>query len=187
MSFGKNGLKVKINNILNSTTILETSKRIFYEIKTLQNTPTLTKTSKNYKINYKTLNQQFIFYLIKLVCTTKRTTQNYYQYRQAYLKIFQLVLKIFLFNKKQFIFKTGEMSAQKRFEKQNLFPKNFMSLSPKLFTEFAKGQLSTTSFISLTPNNFNKTLQKSLLNLIEIVIKRYKYNILGIKIICVGK
>ena len=175
------------NNIINSTSILNTSKKMLYDIKSLQNTTIVTKTSKNYKVNSKYLNQQFFFYLLKIVCTTKRTTQNFYQYRKNYLKVFQNILKFFLFNHKQLIIQLSDMNKQKKFEKQVHFDKKFMSLSPTLITEFVNSQLSTTTFINLTSNNFNKTLQKSLLNLIEIILQRFKYNILGVKIICVGK
>ena len=76
------------NNIINSTSILNTSKKMLYDIKSLQNTTIVTKTSKNYKINSKYLNQQFFFYLLKIVCTTKRTTQNFYQYRKILINRF---------------------------------------------------------------------------------------------------
>lgn len=166
---------------------LTTSEKIFYKLKIMQNAVSLTKTSKNYKINSKALSQQLFFFFFKLICTTKRTAQNYYHYRQSFLQIYQTILKKFLLNQEQLFFQIGNIESQSRYQKYKLFKTQFLTLSPKFFTEFAKNQLSTTNAVNLTPNNFNKTLQKSLLKLIEIFLNKFKYDILGIKIICVGK
>ena len=147
----------------------------------------LTKTSKNYEVSSKILNQQFFFYLLKLVCTSKKNVQNFINYKQTYLQIFRSIFKIFLINHKQLNFHVTNIDAQKKFQKFKTFKSRFLTLFPKVFTEFAKNQIAATSAVSLTSNSFNRSLQRNLLKLIEIILRKYRYDILGIKLICSGK
>jgi len=68
-----------------------------------------------------------------------------------------------------------------------MFQSKFLTFYPKLLTEFAKQQLATTNNTPFTSTNFNKNLQKNLLKLIEIILKKYPYKIIGVKLICSGK
>ena len=79
------------------------------------------------------------------------------------------------------------MDSQLLRSKNKSIEKQLLTITPKIFTEFAKNQLLTTNAINLTPNNFNKALQQSLSRLIENFLLKFKYNITGIKIICLGK
>jgi hypothetical protein len=153
----------------------------------MQNSLTLFKTSKISKINFKTLNHQFFFQFVKLICTTKRTAQNYYQYRNSYLNVFKTLFKLFLLNQPHLFYNAGKMDSQLLRSKNKSIEKQLLTITPKIFTEFAKNQLLTTNAINLTPNNFNKALQQSLSRLIENFLLKFKYNITGIKIICLGK
>jgi len=175
------------NQVINTAVLLTTNKKIMFDLKMLQNAMLLTKTSKNYKINCKIVNSHFFFFLIKIICTGKKSVQNFFRYHQSYLQIFRSVLKIFLLNQRPLLFHLVNMETQKTFSKYKTFKSQFLTLSPKIFTEFAKNQIAATSAVSLTSSNFNKSLQKSLLTLIEIILRAFKYDILGLKIICQGK
>jgi len=107
---------------------------MLYNLKIIQNSLLFLKTSKIYKINYKILNQQFFFHLIKTICSTTRTAQKFFNYRQTYLKIFKDILKHLLFKQKQLTFNVGNIKNQKILKKQNFFNSKFLTLSPKIFT-----------------------------------------------------
>ena len=79
------------------------------------------------------------------------------------------------------------IKTQKQIIKQKKFKSNFLSLYPVIFTLFTKIQLSVLEPNNLVYNVFGKNLQKSLLNLIEIFLRLFKYQIIGIKLICSGK
>lgn len=176
------------NNIINSTKILTISKIIMYNLKILQNTLQSIKTSKIYKINSKIVKQHFFFFLIKLFCCKKTTkdpnTQIFIKYQSSHLEIFKKILKKFLVNKFLLKHSINKMKKQKTLKKDKF---NFLSLSLKIFTEFAKNQINSLNYINYTQTTFSKNLQKNFVNLLQIILNKYKYDISGIKIICFGK
>jgi hypothetical protein len=109
----------------------------------------------------------------------KKSTQNYESYQQNFLKFYSLILKFFLLNQKQLQFLLIKMDLRKIL-KTKVFKTKLLSISPIIFTEFIKNQLKTS-------NKFNNNLQRNIINFVEIIFKNFKYDILGLKIICAGK
>ena len=174
------------NLIFNAANIKKTHKKLFYCLKATQNNMFLIKTSKNYKINLKTLNQNFFFFFTK-VLIPNISIQHFYNYRDAYLKLFVKFLEKYLFISNKLQYNLGFIQNQKKLNQSLLFHANFITLSPKIILNFAKTQLTKVDIISVLANNFNKTLQKSILKLVEILLKNYNYKIIGLKIICLGR
>jgi hypothetical protein len=83
--------------------------------------------------------------------------------------------------------KISNIEAQKKVSTYSKIKRSFQLMSPKIVTEFAKIQLTENATVSLKKNNFNKNLQGNLLNFINFFLTEFKYDILGIKIICLGK
>jgi len=175
------------NQIVNNSTILEISKNILYDLKILQNNTSLTKTSKGFSVNCKILDQQLFFYLVKFLCSTKKTSHLFNSYYQAYINILKSINKKLILNHKSILQQFTTIKTQKQIIKQKKFKSNFLSLYPVIFTLFTKIQLSVLEPNNLVYNVFGKNLQKSLLNLIEIFLRLFKYQIIGIKLICSGK
>ena len=174
------------NSMLNSVNILTTYQKLLFHLKIMQNNNFLLKSSKTYKISLKTLNQNFYFFFFKILILNK-STQHFYNYRDSYLKLFSKVLKKYLFISNKLENNLGSIQTQKKLNKSLFLKSNFITLSPKIFLDFAKIQLKKNDIITILTSNFNKTLQKSILKFIEIVLKNYNYDIIGLKIICSGR
>jgi hypothetical protein len=124
--------------------------------------------------------------LVKILCFNKKSVQqNIYQYRKSYIKIVEQLFRALLLNQKQFQIKISNLILLQKYLKLNLLNKQYLLLSPKIFTEFIKKQLKLTNLLNIKQNNFGNSLQNKLLKLIQKVIYLFKYDILGIKIICV--
>ena len=96
-------------------------------------------------------------------------------------------MKFFILNRKQLLVNFGDIKKQKVLQRNKFFNKQFLILSPRIFTNFIKKQLTTISFLSWTSINFNKNLQKNILKVIRTNLRLFKFNIIGLKIIISGK
>jgi hypothetical protein len=85
------------------------------------------------------------------------------------------------------IYRISDIESQKKLPLYDKTKQSFQLMSPKIITEFAKIQLTENDHVSLKKNNFAKNLQGNLLNFINLFITEFRYDILGIKIICSGK
>jgi len=172
---------------MNTSNILDTNNNISYKLSLGQNNATIAKNSKTYKINYKIMDQRFFFYFTKLISASRRSIQNFYKYRTDFFNVLQASFKLFLLNQKQLNHNVCTIQTKKNHKgsKNNTQLRSFMS--PKIITEFAKIQMSESSYVNLKKSNFSKNLQGNLLNFINLFLLEFKYDILGLKIICSGK
>lgn len=145
------------------------------------------KNSKDFKINYDILDQRFFLFFTKLICSSKRTIQNFYNFKGDYVSTFQSLLKQFMLSQKHILYSVSKTEAQKKFNFYNQFKRPFLFFFPKLFTEFVKLQLMETKIVNLKKNNFNQNLQGNLVNFVNYFLSEFGYDILGIKIICGGR
>jgi hypothetical protein len=178
------------NQIANSKLLKKTEKNILFNIKLTQNAMTLTKTAKKTKLSSKMLNLHFFLFMIRFFVIgpiKKQTTQKFMQYKESHLNAIKSVLKIFTLNNLSKLSFFNDISTQKALESINISFSKFLTLSPVIFANFIKNLLANTDWLNITPNNFNITLQKNLIVLIERVLQKFKYHIYGIKIICLGR
>ena len=175
------------NNVLNLSNILYASKNIAFNLRLTQNIIRAVKTSKNYKINSVMLNQKFFIDLFKGICITKKTTNNFISYHKKCIRLFCMIFKGFMLTQNQLSYNLTDINAQKFLWKNKMFKSKFLKLFPKIFTEFSKIQLTTIDHLSFHGNNFGLSLQKKLINLLNVFLKIFKYDLLGIKILCFGK
>merc|ERR1712196_765923 len=166
---------------MGTSTILTLNKNFLYRLQIMQNQMALTKASKDYKVSCNILNQQFFFDFIRLLTTSKKIGQNSNSYNQAFLQVFQSVFKSFLINQQQLTLNITNIAAQKKLQKSKTFKSDFLMLAPNIFTEFIKNRIAAISLVNTGSNNFSGSLDRNLLKLIEIFLRKFKYNILGVK------
>ena len=124
----------------------------------------------------------------KLVNSSKRTIQHFYQYKQNNIKTLQLILLNFLINRKQQTHNVTSVQNSKAFKVLNSKKMTSVQvLSPKLITEFIKKQLTEIGYSTLKKGNFGNNLQGNIVNFLHYLLREFKYNLLGIKIICLGR
>jgi hypothetical protein len=152
-----------------------------------QTNTVIIKNSKIYKTSNEILDQRFFFNFVKFLIISKRSIQKFYQFKIEYFDLFKSILKIFFLNQNQLINIKPALELQNKFKIQNNIKRPFLFLSPKIITEFAKIQMAQTQHIKLNKNNFATNLQTKLLNFIAYFLTEFKYDIIGLKIICTGK
>jgi type IV secretory pathway VirB6-like protein len=175
------------NMVGNTTKVLETNNTMIQKLSINQSNAMVTKSSKQYNLYYELLDQRFFFYFTKLISASKRAMQNFYRYKSEYIALTQTLLKVFFLNQKQLKHNISSLEAQKKIKLHKRFTRSFLSMSPKLITEFAKSQICETGIVNLKKNNFTKNLQGNLVNIVKYLLLEFKYDILGLKIICSGK
>jgi hypothetical protein len=139
----------------------------------------LIKNSKTYQQNYPILNKKVFFYFVKLIFFSNKTLQNYYDYKKIYVQFYKVLFKRFFLYQKQLVLKIANEARR--------FNNSFLIIHPKLLAEFLKMQMTSPNIINLKKNNFDKNIQVNLLNFIRIILTKFKYDILGLKITCNGR
>ena len=158
------------------------SNKISNNLNSNQNNTNITKTSKKFNISFEFLNSHFFIYLVKTICTQKRSMQNYYQYKMDYIKMLRRVLKTALLNQIQLSHNIYDILAQKKFSKLSQERRPFLLLSPNIITEFSKMQISERGVNTLSRNNFGLNLRGKLISIVGLLLAQLKYDIIGLKI-----
>ena len=167
------------NLIKNTLQISATNNRIMHKININSNYNILIKNSKTYQQNYPILNKKVFFYFVKLIFFSNKTLQNYYDYKKIYVQFYKVLFKRFFLYQKQLVLKIANEARR--------FNNSFLIIHPKLLAEFLKMQMTSPNIINLKKNNFDKNIQVNLLNFIRIILTKFKYDILGLKITCNGR
>ena len=172
-------------NILN---LIKINNNIKNSINITYNTPQILKSSKNYSLYYRIIDSRFFLFFTKLISSSKKTVQHYFEYKKNYLKLLKIVLKNLLLNQKQF---TTNISTIQNYSKLKLtnekLIKKYQILSPKLITEFVKIQISEINLNVLKKKNFNSNLQANIIRFMHQLLLEFNHTILGIKIVCNGR
>jgi hypothetical protein len=153
-----------------------------------QNNKIVIKSSKHYKINYEVLDQRFLIHFTKLISASKRTIQNFYNYKKGYIKLLKTVIRIFSSNQSHLQNYASNTYARKFLATDNQnYKRPYFFLFPKIIAEFAKTNISETNVNSFKKNTFSRNLQNSLLKFLNFLLFEFKYDILGLKLIVSGK
>ena len=175
------------NLTINTSKLIETNTNLLNNLNLTENNCIIFKNSKIYKINFEILNQKFFFNFVKFLTVQKQAIKNFYNYKIDYLSIIQSILKIFYVNQIQFINTISSIERQNKFQISNNNKRPFLFMSAKIITEFLKIQISEIKPFKLKKNNFVANLQIKLINFINFFLTEFKYDIVGVKIICIGK
>jgi hypothetical protein len=176
------------NLVYNLSKLTKVNDKIKQKLNINHNIARIEKTSKKYQFFYEIFDQRFFFHFTKLVNSSKRTIQHFYQYKQNNIKTLQLILLNFLINRKQQTHNVTSVQNSKAFKVLNSKKMTSVQvLSPKLITEFIKKQLTEIGYSTLKKGNFGNNLQGNIVNFLHYLLREFKYNLLGIKIICLGR
>ena len=175
------------NVVYNANRIINTNTNIMRKLNAGLNNVATFKNSKNFEVNYDVLDQRFFIHFTKLICSSKRTIQNFYNFKNNSIETLRPLLRQLMLGRNNILFSVSKTEVQKKLDFYNGLKRPFLFFFPKLFSEFAKAQIMESKIINLKKNNFSRNLQRSLVSFVNYFLLEFYYDILGIKIICSGR
>jgi len=178
------------NLVNNTSTIMNTNRIIAYCFKTNHNFSNIFKSSKNYKLIFECLDERFFFYCVNLINSQKNyetIDTNYFQYKFKHLAFIISIMKTFLLSQTQLKIHSSNLQLQKKLWKNNDKTSSSFLLYPWLVNQFIKTNLSEIGNVVLKTNTFSRNIQGNIINFIALLLFEFKYDILGLKIICSGR
>lgn len=177
------------NLIFNTTQTIKVTNSILNKLNISKVNLLLIKNLYGFIFSYNIFDPRYYFYYLKLILFGGLLNYaiydtNYSKYKADYLKLFKLVTKSFILNQKSCVQLISNVDSQSKSNKL-VIPFNLML--PDVITEFSNKQIVDYNHINLQQNNFKSNIQRNLLKYINYLLFKLKYNIIGLKIVCIGK
>jgi len=154
------------------------------KINIIKTTSLLIKNQKRFVLSYNILDPLFYLHYLKFTIFLGRFNPSFHKYKMEYLILYQTIVKMFIINQNQYVQLISNIESQYNSNKL-IIPYNIVT--PNTITRFAKQQLNNNNIINLNFNGFNTNVQRHLLKYINYILFELKHDVIGLKIICVGK